>query len=112
MLVAGAVPGGLFNGTPTGISQRCPGAPCAGFRAAVDALLVAGVVVMVAGWPAPGAGGVGVNVVAGADGTGSAVERTPEFWQEAKRSAKSAMLKNLFITKELVGEWVESTGKA
>ena len=31
-----AVDGALFNGLPTGISQRWPGSPCRGFSTPVD----------------------------------------------------------------------------
>ena len=39
----------LFNGAPTGISQRWPGAPWAGLSAAVPVLLLAGALIRLPG---------------------------------------------------------------
>jgi hypothetical protein len=38
--IPGAGCGALLNRAPTGISQRCPGCPCAGFKAAEEFVFV------------------------------------------------------------------------
>ena len=59
----------LFSGAPSGISQRWPGCPCAGFSAAVVALPVAGAVCIV----------LGAVVVAGALKAGGGVVAVSAF---------------------------------
>lgn len=95
-----AAPALPSSGAPTGSSQRCPGAPCAGLRATVALLLVAGVVVVAA---APCVVGVAAGVASGVNvvgaGIGSDTRLLPELSQEAATNAIIAMPNNLLIIK-------------
>ena len=95
---AGVLPAGLFSGAPTGISQRCPGAPCSGLSAAVPA----DVLIRVPWLLESSTGAVGWLIVIGADGKGSTTLRSPELWQEANPKASSAMLKSLSMIRRLI----------
>jgi ammonia channel protein AmtB len=114
---AAVLPAGVFKGAPTGISQRCPGAPCSGLRAAVAAPLVVVAGAIVAGAVAAGVlvivpdllesstidGDVlkVVGVLVGA-GVGFIGLLLPEFWQETKANATRERLKSLFMLIRLI----------
>ena len=67
----------LFNGAPTAISQRCPGAPCSGLTAPVAAVEVVELVVEVPTVAAAGA--VDVVIVFGVEGAVFFTLRSPVF---------------------------------
>jgi hypothetical protein len=116
VLIAGVavLPGGLFKGAPTAISQRCPGLPCSGLRplaslfVVVTAVGAAGVVVIIFCVLVSAIGAAGMLIVVVLLVVSEVLVSTlSESWQEAKANASRAILKSLVIIKDWEINWLK-----